>query len=1116
VVDSKDKHTVQYSTHQLLVLYCKLYSGTLILPPNGKNGEGIYREMTSMQRDTTYTTFVAPPSAMVGARLEDNMYSAGVLAHGHGHAHGHTHTEMQIPFDIDTLLMPPPAKRLCSFTGGGTDNLHGVYYDAASNHINSNDFDASCEEHAQRRHAHRHHKDEAAGMYTYTTQGGLVISDGSDSTTGEHSHSSHSRLTQDHDIDSHDHSHKHHHEEEQEDRIAHSIPKTKLHHIQGHVNAKLHLEEALLPLALPPGLAQRVFGGIRGGGGGSSSSSSSSSSNILLYGPPGCGKTQLARAVAGEIGAPLVSVAPSDILSKFVGESEASIRHVFDQVKRLARHSQSDVDDAGHNNNNNRNTSGGGCAVLFLDEVDALGQSRGGGSGSDGNDATGASSGGNSRQVLAELLIQLTDLKNTARDSDRDNNDNIANSGDENNSDDDDDSAFHSLEDEFADSDDDDGGDEEMLEPNSSSNDDGFIEHEQTITATANDGEYTNAMNARNGRSAIPSPTTTKTQRDRDHSPMASASSLLEDNTHTNCVTNTTTSLSLTKQQQQPHPPDHARPTTLDDVYALTAMMREQHATLLLHNNNTNTRNNGNALALALALSEEGEGTFDSTSSSSYDFVTTEASASARITATDPLLTTTRTSSCAGADRDAAVLAATDTPTSTSNHPCHHRRYNGTHISESHSARVCLEAAEQAKTHIDTGDLDLTLTTTGDDCCGGTGTANMEPPPPPLRTRTDSCTSTTSTSSDVDGMLLHNHRDEKDHTTMTHTKTSTSHTSHTSLPPPRIIVIAATNRPSDCDPALLRRFQTRILIDFPTLDDRKRIVARLLVVTKKNKKDKQHKKCKHQHPPSSTLRDNNDNDNTNPDAQHCITKRQLHHIAEMTQGFSGSDLEALTHEAIMAPVRQALRQSSLLARKEQQTQKKMRSMSMTKRQRQRQRQGRNKMSSHNHNHKTVTTQEVRHQQPPQDHDHVDSTGGFTATADDHQQQHQTHKHSHRRCAAREHLHHQLHHLRPVSYQDFVEAFAFYAGDQSINFTPTPTPTHSNTDHTHSNHTTTASSSPSSREPQYQNNSSYHQGASHSTHTNTHLSPPIKRNTDGSMMMMCLAPSQQHGSNGAQE
>lgn len=56
--------------------------------------------------------------------------------------------------------------------------------------------------------------------------------------------------------------------------------------------------------------------------------------SILLHGPPGCGKTKLAKAVAGEAQAAFLSVGPSDILSKFVGESEASIRSLFREGER--------------------------------------------------------------------------------------------------------------------------------------------------------------------------------------------------------------------------------------------------------------------------------------------------------------------------------------------------------------------------------------------------------------------------------------------------------------------------------------------------------------------------------------------------------------------------------------------------------------------------------------------------------------------------------------------------------------------------------------------------------------------------------------------------------------
>lgn len=73
---------------------------------------------------------------------------------------------------------------------------------------------------------------------------------------------------------------------------------------------------------------------------------------ILLYGPPGCGKTHLARATAGEIQAGFIAVGIHDVLDMWIGNSERNLHQLFAQARRNAP------------------------CVLFFDEVDALGASR--------------------------------------------------------------------------------------------------------------------------------------------------------------------------------------------------------------------------------------------------------------------------------------------------------------------------------------------------------------------------------------------------------------------------------------------------------------------------------------------------------------------------------------------------------------------------------------------------------------------------------------------------------------------------------------------------------------------------------------------------------------------
>ncbi|MFM7805729.1 MAG: AAA family ATPase, partial [Verrucomicrobiota bacterium] len=73
---------------------------------------------------------------------------------------------------------------------------------------------------------------------------------------------------------------------------------------------------------------------------------------ILLYGPPGCGKTHIARATAGECRATFLSIAVTDVLSKWVGESERRLHELFETARRRSP------------------------TVVFIDEVDAIGLSR--------------------------------------------------------------------------------------------------------------------------------------------------------------------------------------------------------------------------------------------------------------------------------------------------------------------------------------------------------------------------------------------------------------------------------------------------------------------------------------------------------------------------------------------------------------------------------------------------------------------------------------------------------------------------------------------------------------------------------------------------------------------
>ncbi len=112
----------------------------------------------------------------------------------------------------------------------------------------------------------------------------------------------------------------------------------RLSDVGGMKEVKDRLEASFLAPLRNPELRRLYKKSLRGG--------------LLLYGPPGCGKTFLARAVAGELGASFLTVSLADILDMYIGNSEKNVQELFETARASAP------------------------CVLFLDELDAIGQKR--------------------------------------------------------------------------------------------------------------------------------------------------------------------------------------------------------------------------------------------------------------------------------------------------------------------------------------------------------------------------------------------------------------------------------------------------------------------------------------------------------------------------------------------------------------------------------------------------------------------------------------------------------------------------------------------------------------------------------------------------------------------
>lgn len=136
-------------------------------------------------------------------------------------------------------------------------------------------------------------------------------------------------------------------------------PKVTLADVAGLAEVKQHLNSTFLQPLRHPEMAA-AFGQKPGG-------------SLLMYGPPGCGKTFIAKAIAGDLGASFIHVTLADLLGRYIGDSERAVQSIFHDARAASP------------------------CVIFFDEFDALG----------GRRSSGGGGSQSMRMVVTQLLEEL-------------------------------------------------------------------------------------------------------------------------------------------------------------------------------------------------------------------------------------------------------------------------------------------------------------------------------------------------------------------------------------------------------------------------------------------------------------------------------------------------------------------------------------------------------------------------------------------------------------------------------------------------------------------------------------------------------------------------------------